>query len=195
MRYSWRDLKPEKTNAEPPHDPRLDLIRAARLCHPGWETLGRVTLSSGNAGIWAADWFGKILRPQLEAALLAAASGDAKALVAADLALDRALPEPGRESSRRTGGALLAQFAAPPAEKCWQRYARFVAGEESPGHLAIALAVRAATFHLAPNAVVSAYLLFEARGGLPDGTFPQWVRIVDECLASGGGSTFALRAA
>lgn len=195
MRYSPPDLKSKNTNAEPPHDPRLDLIRAVRLCHPGWETLGRVTLCEGNAAVWPVEIFRGILRPHLESALAAAAASDSQALLAADRALGRALPDATREASCRAGRALLAHFSAPPAEKCWLRHARFAANEETPGHLAVAVAVRAAAFHLAPGAALSSYLLLEARGGMPDGTFPQWVRIVDECLAASGGSTFALRAA
>lgn len=189
-------MKNEKASPETAHNPHHELLRAIRLCHPGWETPRKLTLAaSGQAPAqWREKIWQPVLRPQLEAARAAAATGDLKALSACDRALERELPEKCREASRRPGRALLADYTAPPAEKGWRRYAKLASDDQTPGHLAIAVAVRAAAFHLAPAATLSGYLFLEAQGGLPDGDFPRWVKMIDECLA-GGGNTFALRAA
>ncbi len=176
---------------DPAEDPHLDLLRAVRLCHPGWDALGRITFSADARQTppwqkWRTDIFLTILRPQLQAAYHAATSADWRDLAAGDLALEGALPTESAAVSRRAGAALMTEYDAPAAERLWTRYRNLVAAGSSPGHLAIALAVRAAAFHFPPSTLISAYVFLEARGGLSGRDMPAWIEMVEQCLPDEG---------
>jgi len=174
-----------------PQDPHLDLMRAVRFCHPGWDALRQITFSAAADQTppwqnWRTDVFLPVLRPQLEAAHLAAATADWRALVVCDRALDDALPAGVATASRRAGASLMTAYDPPAAERLWARYRGLVAAGNSPGHLAIALAVRAAAFHFPPPALISAYVFLEARGGLSGRGMMAWVEMLEECLPGDG---------
>ena len=174
-----------------PQDPHLDLMRAVRLCHPGWDALRGITFSAATVQTppwqnWRTDIFLPVLRPQLEAAHFAAATADWRALTACDRALDDALPAGSAAASRRAGTTLMAAYDPPAAERLWARYRGMVAAGSSPGHLAVALAVRAAAFHFPPLALISAYVFLEARGGLSGRGMLAWVEMLEECLPGDG---------
>ncbi|MFZ4682841.1 MAG: urease accessory UreF family protein [Terrimicrobiaceae bacterium] len=165
-------------------------MRAVRLCHPGWDALQQITFSTaGQASPWQ-DWrteiFLPVLRPQIEAAHLAAATADWRALTACDRAIDDALPARSAAASRRAGASLMAAYDPPAAERLWTRYRGLVASGSSPGHLAVAMAVRAAAFHFPPSALISAYVFLEARGGLSGRGMMAWVEMLEECLPADG---------
>ena len=171
---------------EPAEDPHLELMRAVRFCHPGWDSSKRITLRDADRAAWQTEVFLPVLRPQLEAAWHAAAAADWRGLMACDLALDQALPAGAVSGSRLAGAALLRDYPAPPGERLWTRYAALVADGKSSGHLGMALAVRAAAFHFSPAAMVAAYVFLEARGGLSGRSMISWMEIVEQCVPGDG---------
>ncbi|MEI6338051.1 MAG: urease accessory UreF family protein [Verrucomicrobiota bacterium] len=183
-----RTASPGLDSAEDPH---LELMRAIRLCHPGWDILRRITFSADVKADppwrdWRTEVFLPVLRPQLERACLAAATADWRGLAVSDQALDAALPSVAATASRREGVALMRTYPAPTAERLWTKYGGLVATGETPGHLAIVLAVRAAAFHFPPAAVVAAYIFLEAHGGLTARGLAAWMEMVEHCLPGDG---------
>lgn len=172
---------------DPAADPHLDLMRAVRLCHPGWDTLGRVTLSANTPAdglSWLAEVFHPVLQPCLDAAFHAASRGDTPAVVGQDLTLDAALPAAAAAASRRAGTTLLEKFPAPPGERLWSRFTRRVAEGSSPGHLAVILSVRAAAFHLPPRLLFASCVFLEARAGMPGHGPTSWMHLVETARPS-----------
>jgi len=166
-------------------------MRAVRLCHPGWDALRRITFSSAPNLTppwqkWRADVFLAALRPQLEAAHLASVTADWRGVVACDQALDGVLSGESATASRVAGAALMGEYDAPAAERLWTRYRSLIAAGTTPGHLGIALAVRAAAFHFPPAVLISAYVFLEARGGLPRLGMAAWMEMVEQCLPGDG---------
>lgn len=181
-------------------DPHGELLRAVRVCHPGWESAGRLTFVPDRSGpgwnTWVAGIFAPLLLPQLRAARLALAAGDASALQACEHALETGLPTAARAASTSAGSALARDFTVPNAEKSWLRYRDLVLAGKTPGHLAVVLALRSSAFHLAPASLTAAYVLLEARGGLPRQTAAVWMEMVDDCLSvKGTPESSGLRAA
>jgi hypothetical protein len=176
------DSKNAKPDASPldASDPHIELLRAARLCHPDWETAGRLTFRPPITDwtVWRDTIFFPALLPAFEAAFTAFVQGHRKELTASDLALDAALPPELAEASRRAGRRLAAEYTVPNAEKIWLHHRDRVGAGEAPGHFAVMLAVRAAAFHLPQGAAVSALLFLEARGGDPDGTAREWAEMI-----------------
>ncbi len=164
-------------------DPQVELLRAARLCHPDWESAGRLTFRPPLAdwAVWRDTIFFPAVLPAFEAAFTAFVQGHRKELVASDSCLDASLPPDLAEASRRAGRRLAAEYTVPNAEKLWMHHRDRVGAGESPGHFAVMLAVRAAAFHLPRGSAVSALLFLEARGGSPDGAAREWT----EMIASG----------
>lgn len=167
-------------------DPHGELLRAVRVCHPSWESVRRLTFvpdrSAPGWNSWLAGIFTPVLLPQLHAARLALAAGDASALQACERALEAGLPAGARAASAAAGSALARDFTVPNAEKSWLKYRDLVLAEKTPGHLAVVLALRSSAFHLAPASLTAAYVLLEARGGLPRQTPAVWMQMVDDCL-------------
>jgi hypothetical protein len=169
-------------------DSHIELLRAVGLCHPGWTGLRCVT--------FAPDWrlspawlqwkdriFATVFLPRLEEARLASAIGDWQALAVCDHAINSALPADVTQASILAGQALMEDYCAPKSEKLWPRYRALMASRKVPGHLAILLALRGATFHLSPASVLNAYIFLEAKGGMPKGGIDLWVNMVVDCIA------------
>jgi urease accessory protein UreF len=145
---------------------------------------------------WKEGVFTAVFLPRIEEARFASSAGDWQSLAVCDQAIDSALPSDLRKASSLAGQRLLEQYSAPRSEKLWPRYQALVASRQVPGHLAILCALRAATFHLSPAAIVSAYIFLEAKGGLPWSGMSLWVNMVGDCLAKKNNpKTFSLRAA
>ena len=157
-----------------------ELLRAARLCHPDWETAGRLTfrLPSQNWTIWRDTVFLPVLYPAFAAAFSAFTQSHRRELAQADAALDSALSPSLAEASRRAGQRLLSGYTVPNAEKLWTSYRDRVTAGEAPGHFAVALAVRAAAFHLPQPLALSTLLFLEARGGNPDSLPGEWTEMI-----------------
>ncbi len=161
-------------------DPHVELLRAARLCHPDWESAGRLTFRPPitDWAVWRDTIFFPSVLPAFESAFTAFVQGHRKELAASDAALDVALPPELAEASRRAGRRLAAEYTVPNAEKIWMHHRDRVGAGELPGHFAVMLAVRAGAFHLPRGAAVSALLFLEARGGNPDGTARDWAEMI-----------------
>jgi hypothetical protein len=180
---------------------RVDLLRAAGLCHPGWNRLGELTFSPDATSCpawlpWKEEVFATILWPRIAEARSACAAGDLRALADCDRAIDSALPASFRARSSRAGRLLLAHYSAPKSERLWHRYQALISGSEAPGHLATLCTLRGAIFHLSSVAISGAYIFLEARAGLPRGGVDLWVSMVVDCLTTQCGPKLStLRAA
>lgn len=174
-----KDAKPDASPLDA-SDPQTELLRAARLCHPDWESAGRLTFRPPltDWAVWRDTIFFPAVLPAFETAFTAVVQGHRKELTASDAALEAALPPDLAEASRRAGRRLAAEYTVPNAEKIWMHHRDRVGGGESPGHFAVMLAVRAAAFHLPQGAAVSALLFLEAHGGNPDGTARDWAEMI-----------------
>jgi UreF len=167
----------------------IELLRAVVLCHPGWDRLARTTFvpdrrSSPSWLKWKERVFAPVLLSGMEGARFASAAGDCQALAICDNAIDCGLPPHLRDASRLAGAALMQGYSAPRSERLWMRYGALLRSGEVPGHLAIVCALRAVAFFLSPGAMVSAYVLLEARAGLPCDEAALWVNMVGDCLAA-----------
>lgn len=180
--------------------PHVDIVRTARLCHPNWEAIARITFAPQSTApawlVWREEVFLPVLLPGLQSIRVAGATGDRRALLAGDRTLDQRLSADMAGRSREAGQKLLHAFPAPPAEKLWRNYARQVDVGEAPGHLCTVLAVRAAAFHVAPSLLVGACVFLEARGGFGEKGVAHWMEMADDCVrASASLQTVGLRAA
>lgn len=172
-----------------------ELLRAARLCHPDWETAGRLTFrpSQQTWTLWRDAVFLPCLLPAFRAAYSAFSLGHRRDLAQSDATLDAALPSKLAEASRRSGRRLLAEYTVPNAEKLWTIYRDRVFAGEASGHFAVALAIRAAAFHLPLPLAISTLLFLEARGGNPDALPAEWTEMIATAQPRDGGAQ--LRAA
>lgn len=177
-------------------DPRLELLRAMRSCHPEGLASHRLTFAGGvSTERWLTDIFRPILKPQLEAAWSAWARRDAKGWQAADRAIEEALPLNMAARSREAGGLLAANYTAPAGEKLWTRMVKEIAEGRQPGHLASVMALRGATFSLSPRVTLGCYLLAEARGGWGSEAESQWFDLVDDAMSVPSAAAAAFRVA
>jgi hypothetical protein len=168
-------------------DPRRELLRVVVLCHPGWNNVPATTFApdarfSPSWLRWREEVLVPVFLPGIEAAQLACARGDCHALSILDHGVDRALSSDQREASRVAGATLMGGFSAPRSEKLWRRYRSLVISGQVPGHLGILCAIRGAAFHLPTSSVMSAYILLEAKGGLPSEGIAMWMTMVFDCL-------------
>lgn len=172
-----------------------ETLRALRLCHPGWETVGPLTFSSERQDweAWRTTMFEPVILPAFLAARSACAQGRRRDLAACDSGLDQTLAAPSASASRFAGSRLAREFTVPDAEKLWRWYRGEVEQGALPGHFTVMCALRSAAFHLAPAAALGALLFLEARGGRPDDTEAGWLRLAASALPAETG--FRLRAA
>jgi hypothetical protein len=172
-----------KTHTTGPFDAEdmpSELLRAARLCHPDWETAGRLTFRPPVPSwtTWRDSVFLPALHPAFVTAYSAFALGHRRELAQNDAALDTSLPAALAEASRRAGRLLLAEYTVPNAEKLWTVYRDRVLAGEAPGHFAVALAIRAAAFYLPLPLAISTLLFLEARGGNPEALSAEWTEMI-----------------
>lgn len=178
----------------PPHEPGNlleDLSRSARVCHPGWQSVGRITFIAGPGltppwSLWRDSVFLPVLVPALEQARSAGAAGDFKALLTCDAGLNEALPPALATYSRAAGAALAQNYTVPVGERLLMRYGQRIASGETPGHLATLLGLRTAIFHLPVSALLGVYVMMEAMGGLTRGGPKDWMEMTEDCLARRG---------
>lgn len=180
--------KTHEANPFDSEDVHSELLRAARLCHPDWESAGRLTFRPPlmDWTAWRDTVFFPSLRPAFVAAFNAFGQGHRRDLAQSDSVLDSALPAKLAESSRRAGQRLLTSYTVPNAEKLWMYYRDRAGAGEVPGHFAVALAVRAAAFHLPQPLAIAALLFLEARGGHPDGLPAEWADMIAAALPKDG---------
>ncbi len=180
-------------------DAQGNLLRAARVCHPDWENVGRLTFAPVRTApvpweAWKKEVFAPCLRPQLEAALAASATHDAAAWEACGRRLDEMLSPREAAASRHAGQLLAQSFTVPNGERFWKKMCTRVEAGSASGHLAVVLALRGAAFHLSPPVVLAGYILLEAQGAFGAEGMDLSFQMVDDCLSEGGGRC-VLRAA
>lgn len=153
------------------------IMRAAQLCNPFLDALGEVTLKiRGPLTPLAAsvlNWNASIFRPLIQSVLLdvlqRAAEGGSFEITTIDCQLDASLPASVRLQSRDAGKRLVQGLLAPRGDRLIERYRNAVLAGNSPGHLAVIHALRAAVFHLPPRVMIASYLMQEGIGaGLDD---------------------------
>ncbi len=145
------------------------IARAAELCNPFLHALGEVTLIPRGPVIAAIlNWNATLLTPLLQPALLEvmdrAAKGGSFEIVTLDCRVDAAVPPPARLQSRDGGKSLVQGLRAPRGDRLIERYRTAVLAGDSPGHLVVIHALRAAVFHLPPQVAIAAYLVQEGMG-------------------------------
>jgi len=152
----------------------LLIVRAAQLCNPFLDALGEVTLlARGPVAAFVLNWNANLFRPYLMPLLLkvleAASEGGSFEITALDCQLDAALTKQLRIQSRDEGKRLVQGLLAPRGDRLIDRYRNAVLVGNSPGHLAVIHALRAAVFHLPPRVLIASYLMQEGIGaGLDD---------------------------
>lgn len=152
------------------------IVRAAQLCNPFLDALGEVTLVNGPltplpASVlnWNANLFRPILQPLLLKVMESASEGGSFEIMTLDCQLDAALNKRVRIQSRDEGKRLVQGLLAPRGDRLIERYRNAVLAGNSPGHLAVIHALRAAVFHLPPRVLIASYLMQEGIGaGLDD---------------------------
>ena len=154
----------------------LIIVRAAQLCNPFLDALGEVTLVNdpltplaASVLNWNANLFRPYLLPLLYKVLEAASEGGSFEVMALDCQLDASLTKRLRLQSRDEGKRLVQGLLAPRGDRLIERYRNAVLAGNSPGHLAVIHALRAAVFHLPPRVLIASYLMQEGIGaGLDD---------------------------
>jgi len=163
--------QPEKISEESDF---VVIARAAMICNPFLDSVGDVTLvplGSIAASVlnWNAAIFTPLLQPALLEVIVRVAEGGSFEIAALDCRLDASLPEKLRLQSRTAGKQLVLGLLAPRGDRMIERYRASVLAGDSPGHLAVIHALRAALFHLPPRLLIASYLFQEGIGaGLDD---------------------------
>jgi hypothetical protein len=158
-------------------DPENDLgviVRAAELCNPFLDGLGEVTLEirgpvAPSVLSWNTRLFNPVIRPLMEDVLREFSSGGSLEIAALDCRFDASLPAALALQSRDAGKKLTTGLLAPRGDRIVERYRDAVLAGNSPGHLAVSHALRAALFSLPPRVMLGAYLLQEGIGAGLDG--------------------------
>ena len=150
------------------------VARAAELCNPFLDALGEVTLVlRGPVAASIVNWNSSLFRPLLQPVLLEvlayAAEGGSFEISAFDCRLDAALPAMPRQQSRAEGKRLVRGLMAPRGDRLIERYRTAVLAGDTPGHLAVIHALRAAVFYLPPQVLIASYLVQEGIGAGLDG--------------------------
>jgi len=150
------------------------VVRAAVLCNPFLDILEEVTLAvrgpmASSLLDWNATLFTPILHPLLLEVLDQTSKGGSFEITALDCRLDAELPASRKFPSRDAGKLLVQGVLAPRGDRMIERYRTAVLAGDSPGHLAVIHALRAAVFHLPPRVTVASYLLQEGIGAGLDG--------------------------
>lgn len=150
------------------------IVRAAELCNPFLDALGEITLVprgplASSVLRWNDSVFRPVIRPLMAEVRREAARGGSFEVSAIDCRLDAALARPLAMQSRDAGRRLIAGLLPPRGDRITQRYRTAVLAGDSPGHLAVMHALRAALFSLPPRVMEGAYLLQEGMGAGLDG--------------------------
>jgi urease accessory protein UreF len=116
---------------------------------------------------WLDAWFTPVLAPALVSVHHFASEMRPDEIVATDLAVDRALPEPLRRRSLSAAKPFLTGKDEMRAHRAWSRVSARVAAGESPGHLVTLFALQTALYHLPLAPALGAYAWFELESGLP----------------------------
>lgn len=157
-----------------------NILRAAQLCAPCIDTVGRMTLvesSEGAIELWMDSVFCRHLAPAFADARHAILTAGAKELAAIDARLDSSLAGPLAAGSRAAGKMLALDSDAPAGEKALARHLAAVRLAE--GHFVTLYAARSAVFHVCA-ATALAGLLYAELQHLPPQTATAAMR---SCMA------------
>lgn len=174
---------------------RAEIVRAAKLCAPGIESLGTLTcegdpVDPAAVTAWRGAVFLPLLAPAIRDTTLAAKHG-CREMVRVDTLLDKRLAGPLAKTSRASGRAIAAALQAPNSEPALKKYLAAVERGESPGHAAVVFAARASVFHFPERIVAGALVLLEMHAAPLDAA---WAA-VESCIASLPPAHASLRAA
>lgn len=163
---------------------RSEIVRAAKLCAPGIDSLGTLTFDGDpeNAAAvarWRDAVFLPLLSPALHDATLASRLGF-RELLSVDAALDTRIAGPLAKTSRSSGRLIAAALKAPNSESILKKFLAAVSEGKTPGHIAVVFAARASVFHFPARIVAGALVLLEMRSAPADAA---WAA-VEACLES-----------
>ncbi len=173
---------------------REEIFRAARLCAPSPEQLGKLTFGDQPASAvetWAQAVFLRHLVPAAVEARAAVTTGGVRELAAIDARLEATLVGPAARRSRDAGRFLAAEVTTPPGERGLARHTAAVVAGEVPGHFVTIFSARAAVFHIPPRVALGALVFLELRDLPMASVWPG----VGTCLAGLPGDFAILRAA
>lgn len=180
---------------QPSCQTRTEIVRAAKLCAPGIDTVGNLTFNghpenAADVTRWRDTVFLPLLGPLVTEATLAARQG-CRELLRVDAALDKRLAGPLAKASRSAGHVIASALHAPSSEAILKKFLAAVTSGSTPGHMAVVLAARASIFHFPARTVAGALVLLEMRYAPVDTV---WTAI-EACLDSLPPAESSLRAA
>lgn len=150
------------------------IVRAAELCNPFLDALGEVTLElrgpvASSVVNWNARLFDPVIRPAMADVRREYSLAGNLEIAVIDCRLESFLPKGLSLQSRTEGKRLIGGLLSPRGDRVLERYRAAVVAGDSPGHLAVIHALRAALFSLPPRVMEGAYLLQEGMGACLDG--------------------------
>ena len=174
---------------------RSEILRAAKLCAPGLESLGVLTFAGDPADVaavhrWRDTVFLPLLAPAIQDTLLAARQG-CREIFRVDAALNKRLAGPLATTSRASGRAIATAIHAPSSETTLKKFLTAVEAGKTSGHAAVVFAARASIFHFPAQVVAGALVLLEMRAAPVD---TAWAA-VQSCLEALPPAASSLRAA
>jgi hypothetical protein len=174
---------------------RTEILRAAKLCSPGLESLGRLTFDSDPTEVSAvAHWRDAVFLPLLAPAIRDTATASrqgCRELVCVDKALDKRLAGPLAKTSRASGLAIANALQAPNSEPALKKFLAAVGAGTTPGHMVIVFSARASVFHFPVQVIAGALVVLEMRTATVDSAWGA----VQSCLESLPPAEASLRAA
>jgi len=162
---------------------RAEIFRLARICAPSLDQLGKLTFQGNPSNtairrVWRDTVLVPVLAPALESAWLAGKAGF-RELLAADAALEARLATSMTPGSRAAGRQMAAAFHAPAGETGLLKFREAILRGETPGHMAILFAGRAAVFHFPRPLVLPALVFAEMR----EVRVAELWTLIDDCIA------------
>jgi hypothetical protein len=150
------------------------IVRAAEICNPFLDALGEVTLEvrgpvASSVLNWNSVIYGPVIVPAMRDVHRKYALGGNLEIAGLDCVLDSRLPRSVALQSRTAGKRLVGDLLPPRGDRVIERYRIAVLAGDSPGHLAVIHALRAALFSLPPGVTEGAYLFQEGMGAGLDG--------------------------
>jgi len=161
---------------------RAEIFRLVRLCAPNLATLGDITFvgqasDDRQRAQWRDSVFVPVLVPALRNAWTSGTQGF-REMCAVDAALDAKLVGPLSKNSRAAGRLIASSLHAPAGEQGLEKFLTAIARGESPGHMAVIFAARAAIFHFPKDIVLAGLVFAEMRTARVDEVW----RLIDDCL-------------
>jgi len=150
------------------------IVRAAEICNPFLDALGEVTLEvrgpvASSVLNWNAAIYRTAIQPVMRDVRHQYSLGGHLEIAGIDCRLEGLLPRNLALQSCTAGKRLIGGLLPPRGDRIVERYRAAVLAGDSPGHLVVIHALRAALFSLSPGVTEGAYLLQEGTGAGLDG--------------------------